>query len=157
MAKGKVARAKNVKLRKQIRRTFGALFMASAIAVAAIPVQEIEAGKGVDTILTGGDTRASINYSAPTNPTELTTEIDLDPAGKTETESYIIRQLSDGSWSMNWQFKYYIVTAKDGSDRAIISQYNPIYPVTTVALNNTANSKYYEVSSTEYNSFYANL
>lgn len=41
MTKG--AKKKNRKLRRQVRKTVGALFMASAIAVAAIPVQDVSA------------------------------------------------------------------------------------------------------------------
>ena len=42
MAKS-TAKKKNRKLRKQVRKTIGALLMASSIAVAAIPVQDVEA------------------------------------------------------------------------------------------------------------------
>lgn len=42
MAKS-TAKKKNRKLRRQVRKTIGALLMASSIAVAAIPVQEVEA------------------------------------------------------------------------------------------------------------------
>lgn len=45
MTKG--AKKKNRKLRRQVRKTVGALFMASAIAVAAIPVQDVSADPGV--------------------------------------------------------------------------------------------------------------
>ena len=43
MAKAKETKVKNLRLRRRIRKTVGALFMASAVAVAAIPVQDIEA------------------------------------------------------------------------------------------------------------------
>lgn len=39
----KSSKKKNRKLRRQVRKTIGALFMASAIAVAAIPVQDVSA------------------------------------------------------------------------------------------------------------------
>lgn len=45
MTKG--AKKKNRKLRRQVRKTVGALFMASAIVVAAIPVQELGAAPNV--------------------------------------------------------------------------------------------------------------
>ncbi len=45
MKKG--VKKKNRKLRRQIRKTIGALFMASAITVAAIPVQDVSADPGV--------------------------------------------------------------------------------------------------------------
>lgn len=50
MAKGKDTKKKNWKLRRQLRKTLGCLFMISAIIVTTIPVQPIEAaGEGWDT------------------------------------------------------------------------------------------------------------
>lgn len=46
MAKGKKAKKKNWKLRRQLRKTFGCLFMVSALIVTAIPVQPTEAAGG---------------------------------------------------------------------------------------------------------------
>lgn len=47
MAKGKKTKKKNWKLRRQLRKTFGCLFMISALIVTAIPVQPTEAaGEG---------------------------------------------------------------------------------------------------------------
>lgn len=43
MAKGKKTKKKNWKLRRQLRKTFGCLFMISALIVTAIPVQPTEA------------------------------------------------------------------------------------------------------------------
>lgn len=43
MAKGKKTKKKNWKLRRQLRKTFGCLFMISALIVTAIPVQRMEA------------------------------------------------------------------------------------------------------------------
>ena len=43
MAKGKKTKKKNSKLRRQLRKTFGCLFMISALIVTAIPVQPTEA------------------------------------------------------------------------------------------------------------------
>lgn len=162
MSKHKVDKKVNFKAKKQIRRAVGALFLASAILVAAIPVQDIQAGPGVGS---GSgqitDDRGTYSYTLE-NETDLTKisdtyTIDLSPSDTDTLEkSYIVRQLSDGSWSLNWQFKYYIIQASDGSERAIIGEYNSIYPETTVELSNTANVGYYTVSSTVYSQFYAN-
>ena len=42
-AKGKQGKKKNLKLRRQLRKTFGCLFMISALIVTAIPVTPTEA------------------------------------------------------------------------------------------------------------------
>lgn len=44
----KVVKKKNRRLKKQVRKTLGALFMASAITVAAIPVQDVSANPTVE-------------------------------------------------------------------------------------------------------------
>ena len=41
----KVTKKKNRKLRRQIRKTVGALFMISAIVVAAVPVPDVRYGE----------------------------------------------------------------------------------------------------------------
>ena len=46
MAKGKKTKKKNLRLRRQLRKTFGCLFMVSALIVTAIPVQPIAAAGG---------------------------------------------------------------------------------------------------------------
>lgn len=46
MAKGKKTKKKNLKLRRQLRKTLGCLFMVSALIVTAIPVQPTEAKPG---------------------------------------------------------------------------------------------------------------
>lgn len=48
MTRKKATKTKNIRLRRQIRKTIGALFMASAVTVAALPVQDVSATPGVD-------------------------------------------------------------------------------------------------------------
>ncbi len=169
MAKKKELKKKNLKLRRQIRRTFGALFMASAIVVAAIPVNDIEAGVRADAVI--NDTRNSVAGNTSTwekaNAYANYTFSDdgtLDPSGiltpKSTDQIYtsqIIRQLSNDSWSLNWQFEYYkrnMGVSPNISTRAIISKYNSTYPETTVVLSNQANVGYYTVTTEAYDKFY---
>lgn len=63
----KVTKKKNRRLRKQIRKTVGALLMVSAIVVAAIPVTDVSAGEGSTdpaTVTTYDDTKMVkvVNY-----------------------------------------------------------------------------------------------
>ena len=65
MSKLQNTKKNNLKMKRQIRKTVGALFMVSAIVVAAIPVQDIEAEElKAESVIS--DTRAQLNY----NPTE---------------------------------------------------------------------------------------
>lgn len=50
MAKGKTTKKKNLKLRRQLRKTFGCLFMISALIVTAIPVTPTKAASQFDTV-----------------------------------------------------------------------------------------------------------
>lgn len=85
----KVKKKKNRKLRRQIRKTIGALLMVSAITVAAIPVQDVRADdeEGIVTydgdIVTYADTGGKIqvlNYTSPAMD-------DYDPLNNTTSAS----------------------------------------------------------------------
>lgn len=153
MTKGKTTKKKNLKLRRQIRKTTGALFMASAIVVAAIPVQDLAAENlKVDEITT--DTRMSPSYAAGSDLT-FDTDTALDPSTATKTyKSYSVKELSGGSFSLNWQFEYYVTTV-DSNTRAIISKYNDLYQEAEVVLGNSAHAEYYMVTDEEFKAFYA--
>ena len=60
MTRKKVTKTKNIRLRRQIRKTIGALFMASAVTVAALPVQDVRA---VDPTTAAGHKVQVLNYS----------------------------------------------------------------------------------------------
>lgn len=146
-------------MKKQVRRTIAGVIMASAIVVAAIPVKDIEAS--ATKVNDNADTRtATLDYATAStaNPEISFSGFDsLDPTGKTIKTSYSVRQLSDGSWSYDWQFKYYVdtVAGEDGtSNGAIISEYNSTYPESVVTLSNYAYTDYFKYTTAEYNAFY---
>lgn len=62
MTKGKKGKSKNYKLRRQLRRTVGCLFMISAMIVAAVPVQPTEAATEWDTVGNPWITAADLPY-----------------------------------------------------------------------------------------------
>ena len=150
MAKAKETKVKNLRLRRRIRKTVGALFMASAVAVAAIPVQDIEA----EDLKANGVTvsRPNAQYKVGADVAFIHSD-KLDPSGKTTFTSYSVRKLSDDSYSLNWQFNYYIATI-DGNQRAIISKYNDLYQEEEVLLGNSANKGYYMVEESKLDEFY---
>lgn len=148
-------------MKKQVRRTIAGVIMASAIVVAAIPVKDIEASN--TKVNENADTRtATLDYAAasalPENDAIAFPGFSsLDPSGKTTKTSYIVRQLSDGTWSWDWQFKYYVdtIAGADGSSTgAIISEYNSTYPESTITLNNHAYTDYFKYTPAEFNAFY---
>lgn len=146
------AKKKNLKLRRQIRKTVGALFMVSAIVIAAIPVQGLSAETlKAETVV---DNRGSGAYPDSIDDLDLNAGIKLDgPGTSTVYTAYSIRQLTDGSYSYNWQFEYYLITV-NGNTNAIISKYNDNYPENEVVIGNSANTDYYIVTSEKFNAFY---
>lgn len=158
MTKGKKSKKKSLKLRRQIRKTAGALFMASAIVVAAIPVQDIRATATDDAIAVADaaadtDSRNNVVYNAG-GDLVLDKDDMLKPPKNGIYTSYSVSKLSGGSWSLNWQFKYYVVK-DDGGEHAIISKYNDTYQQKEVVLSNKANAEYYIVTAQEYSDFYS--
>ena len=86
MAKMAKKRKKNYRLRKSVRRTLGALFMMSAIIVAAIPFPDAAATDGVMPIDDSGTKKESYEYkkrsSSDLADTEINGYIDLSGAKK---------------------------------------------------------------------------
>lgn len=151
MSKVKEVKKKNAKFRRQIRKTVGALFMASAIVVAAIPVPDIEAEDLKADAVT--DTRADLDYD-PTNH-----DIDYDmraqlngPGTNPVTSSYYVRDMGD-TWSLNWQFQYYTVDVNN-SAAAIISDYNETFQEKEIKIDSYTSDKYYVVTHKQFNDFY---
>ncbi len=147
-------------MKKQARRTIAGVIMASAIVVAALPVKEIEASN--TKINENADTRtATLDYdaaSAASPDIDFPGFTSLDPSGQTTSTSYVVRQLSDGTWSWDWQFKYYVATVagSDGSSTgAIISEYNSTYPEVAITLNNHAYTDYFTYTTDQFSAFYS--
>ena len=166
MTKAKTSKKKNIKLRRQVRKTVGAIFMASAIVIAAIPVQGIEAETlQADTVT--NDTRKNIDYDGNITYTPGTgnsagnssedIHYDMEDKLKIPDDSQIktshyVREIG-GRWSLNWQFEYYIVDVMENK-YAIISKYNNTFSERNVLLSSYANDEYYIVEDDSYNDFY---
>ena len=144
MSKLQNTKKNNLKMKRQIRKTVGALFMVSAIVVAAIPVQDIEAEELQAESVTS-ETRAQLNYN-PGGSDDITyaEQEYLNKGSEADTKSYYVRDMGNGEWELNWQFKYYTQSI-NGRDWAIISAYNNSYAENEVILSNYANAEYYIV------------
>lgn len=157
MTKGKKSKKKSLKLRRQIRKTAGALFMASAIVVAAIPVQDIEA-ETIELIADSEEDASvfKLNY----NPDDKTHDIAQPasapslkpPSDATVTKPVYYLKEVDGQWTINWQFKYTVATSGSGQG-AIISKYNNMFDEETVTIGSFSNVEYEEVLQSAYESF----
>lgn len=180
MTKVKKAKKKNLKLRRQIRKTAGALLMISAIVVAAIPVQPLEAEslKADDTELV--DTRAAINYD-PRLIEEgyvLSDGADYDSGDMSQKKaakyaadinrnsnitnssaivadnikkSLFVKNLN-GSWIMDWQFKYYEIPK--GANGTVICGYNSTYLSELVSVPTFVTTGYWYTTREDYEKWF---
>ncbi len=180
MAKMVKKKKKNYRLRKSVRRTLGALFMISAIIVAAIPFPDAAATNGEVMPIEDGDTsdvltydvvaptydakgaltdtrgdfngeiNSSINLKGPANDDEY--DPTTNPTGAIRTAYNMRKSKQEDMWIYQLQFQYYL----NGND-AILYRYNNEYVEEEVELAETVNSgSYIEISLDDYNSFFAN-
>lgn len=172
----KPTKKKNYRLRKSVRRTLGALFMISAIIVAAIPFPDSLATDAAGTTQQdatqnsnngSADTATALAYAVTIteeDKKEINSGINLagpknqdnyDPVSKPDgavRSAYNMRYSnSEKVWYYQLQFTYYL----EGAD-AILYRYNNEYVETNVELAETVNSgSYIEVPGDEYNNFFA--
>ena len=157
MARMVKKKKKNYRLRKSVRRTLGALFMISAIIVAAIPFPDAAATNG-DPLAGGGgsqnngNTSAEISYSVAMdtsiNNKDNNGGIDLSKEGNKYSYNVFMR---NNQWIYQWQFAYYDAATNIG----IISDYNGEYQVETIKLLDTINEGYVAVDESTYVTYYS--
>lgn len=153
---GKTGRKKNYRLRKSVRRTLGALFLISAIIVAAIPFPDAAAADPAAGA--GGSATATANsdfiYNTPSNDTAIDfggANLDGSQPAK---KALVIRQGSSGEYMLYKQFDYCEATF-DGQQRGYIKKYNSLYAAESVELTENIYAEYYTVSEVDYNNFFA--
>ena len=143
------------RLKRSIRRSIAAVLMVTAIGVAAVPVPENFAtgtgGTGTGTTITVPNA-----YNYPESLSPIATNTNLESANPdNDYRAYIITPLSDGTYQLDWQFKFFL-TSVEGNDRGIISKYNSTYQQDTVVLDPNVIYEYDKISTDTYNDFYDN-
>lgn len=94
-AKGKQGKKKNLKLRRQLRKTFGCLFMISALIVTAIPVTPTEAGPNTS----GGWDHSKFWVESAGNAIPTIKDTTNIPIYTDETEKFSFVYVDeDGNW-----------------------------------------------------------
>lgn len=141
MAKGKSTKKKNMKLRRQLRKTLGCLFMVSAIIVTAIPVQPMQAADPSD------------GYDTTTPWCTSKTDTENGGAIPTLTKANKIYQNEDGTF----QFAYVDQNGKDDAasnkDKiAVIAGYNKKQSGANLTIPNTIDAyvKYTDTGASTY-------
>lgn len=142
MKKSATKYRKKRRLKKAVRRTVGALFMISAIIVAAIPFPDAAAA----------DPAAPPTYSYPADLTGDYIPIDFANASITSNgTAYTMSKPSSGGWQLDWQFKYYAETM---GANGLITEYNSQYSVDEIQLDYRVYSDYVAVKEDDYKKYY---
>lgn len=150
MSKTTPKRRLNKKARRSIRRTMAVVLLITSLVVAAIPVPEAAAEDG-----TSSTTSSTLTY--PDSFSDFTISHSLissmEPNGIEEKKALTVRKMSDGTWQLDWQFKFFSTPGEHG----VISEYNSTYKSDEVTLNPNVTMGYQVVELTEYDAFYESV
>ena len=146
-------------LKRSVRRSLAAVLMITAIAVAAIPVPENYAApeeEGRD------DSPVTLPYSYPVDEKGNSTLPSLVKKDflsttledKDLTTAYTINALSDGTYQMDWQFRFYVTTV-GGNRRGIIKTYNSSYAQERVVLKPNITCDYATVTNEKFLEYFS--
>lgn len=174
MAKTQKRKKKNFRLRRSVRRTLGALFLMTAIIVAAIPFPDAAATDGADVNQQAGvqgekregDITAP-KYDTLVVPTQADTEINkgITLTQKSNNDAslkqfYLLREMVGQSGQKTWryeiQFTYYPITVQGAlGTGAILNKYNNVYQNDNIILPDTVTTNtYVNVLKTEFDKWF---
>lgn len=156
--------------KKTIRRSVSALCMASAILVALVPPKPTEAyiqptettyEYGVETTdetaySAKGDKLYSdgVNLKLYADKTISDTSTGTIYAGEPDVYKILkVSQLSDGTYTVNWQFKVYLQNVSQVA-MGVICEYNSTYAAGVVTITPSMPYEYIVIEPSEYNAFF---
>lgn len=160
-------RKKNYRLRKSVRRTLGALFMISAIVIAAIPFPDAAATDGMPTDGTANgviplentEKLTAYTYTIPSdNNTLFFGGVDLVEQG-TKYQALTTRKRTSGAYEIFDQFEFCEAEFKTEAGQSqgtygYITRYNDLYATERVELTDRVNKEYYTVPSATYEAYF---
>ena len=148
---------KNYRLRKSVRRTLGALFMISAIIIAAIPFPDAAATDGsgtpTPTPSTTDPKKSYVYVEEPTADTDIGNGLVCETGTQTHHALYV-RKNSDESYTLLNQFDFFEKNF-DGETWGVISKYYDTYATSVVNLSSNVSKEYYTVTVDKFNAFFA--
>ena len=168
MAKMAKKKKKNYRLRKSVRRTIGALFMVSAIIVAAIPFPDAAATDG---ILAQDDTGSKLDapykYEAMVDKTDSTNDeydtyiasndlfpIDLSPNNGSPASSMSIRLTGDQKNYMLLKEFDFVRKTIDGKQLGIITKYYDTFAKEHLEVSSLLTTDFYTVKVDDYKAYF---
>ncbi len=146
MAK-KTPKTLNKRTRRMIRRTVGCICLVMAILVAAIPTEKVAAIGGKDTDTTAPEPTYTVSdYSSSSWDFLKESSFSTKPKFK----GYTIRELSTGSYYLDWAYEFYKSTTGN-----VITQFNTGYSTIDSALTVDVEvvTQYPSITIPEYNQY----
>lgn len=157
------------RVKKAIRRSVSGVCMVSAIIVALVPAKPTQGyvAPGTNTlsdysygveasdvtpsaILDSGTVDLTLYSSGAITDTSVGT---IHPGEPDVYKVLKVKQLSDGTYNVNWQFKMYLQSLNE-TDMGVICQYNSTYQAGTVEIDPTMPYEYCVVESDYYDAFF---
>ncbi len=142
------------RLKKSIRRTFGGIFLASAIITAAIPFPEARAYDPATAAIPAYDVSSADYKTSKSDYPDLDFDSDTDfssmATGSTR-KALIMSRTSVGSWQMDWQYEYWL--ASEGAN-GYITSYNSQYSVEDIKLESRVYSDFVYLTQADIEDFY---
>lgn len=168
MAKKAPVKKSKRRLKRSIRRSLAAVLMVTAIGVAAIPVPENVAAPTDGSREEVKDPHAEAlkdfkyeNQTGNFNPKGIDLSkykddsLDALATNTNITSSLTVRNLSDGTYALGWQFMYYSATdPSDHATKGVIRKYNDAYSMEDVKLDLAPITEYYTVEEATFNKFF---
>lgn len=160
MKKTSKKKRKNYRLRRSVRRTLGALFMISAIIVAAIPFPDAAAVDDVEELISSYDVgtgdRTPYTYTKSSNYSDLFSKYITGglAAGEDDVKEKAYVTLSDNGQYVIYEQYEYVDRSYEGTTYGVITHYNTLYAADSITLSSSVNKKYFMVKPSDYKAFY---
>ena len=175
MAKKAPVKKSKRRLKRSIRRSLAAVLMVTAIGVAAIPVPENVAaptdGSREEVKDPHAEALEKFKYQASSGPSQSipsTSSFKLDKYKDAELNelfeamdagsvypSMTVSDLSDGTYTLGWQFMYYPgKDPSDGATKGIVCKYNDAYSKGDVKLDLAPITEYYTVTEATFDKYF---
>ncbi len=142
------------RLKKSIRKTFGGLFLASSIMVAAIPFPEAMAYDPASVAIPAYDVTSADYKTSKTEYKDLDYDSDTDFSNMgtgSVKKALIMSRTSVGSWQMDWQYEYWLPS--EGAN-GYITSYNSQYSVEDIKLESRVYSDFVFLTQEDVEKFY---
>ncbi len=152
------------KTKKAIRRSIAGVCLVSSIIVAAVPATNTSAYIAPGSDSNGTSYVYGVEATDETPDTILSTDgvnlglYDKESGtcsdGSTVHKILNVKQLTDGTYNVNWMFKGYLQNVQ-GSNMLVLCEYNSTYQTNEVVINPSMPYQYCTIETTSFDNFFS--